>query len=441
LISFAALASLLSCGKHVVVAPAPQPVVAQRAPAQVLDAFSPSDSAWAYADGRALRQAILPDLLQAASALRADVQVGLATAASECGFQPLLAIEEMLLHIRWSGERPEAWAAVLRFDGPVDRHVRCLLAIAPDARETSLDGMRAWLLPGGFVELYDGLFVVANSGVEAQATTRRLANPAAAAIGARGTLAGTLVSASLVRPNPYEMDALGIRWTPAPAGSRFELHVHFSGDTSARETETIVRDGLLQLLGSSASFDPAGHGLAERFVQGANVRREGATLDATFEMPPLAGQTALVSQLASLVARGVRLHAAWDRSGEARETIFAIAHALVDYIARTSTPGHPARFPPSAPLVPDEIPYGKRVVPNAHAYSHPSWQDIHFSSDRPTFYAYDFVTAKDGGSVVVRARGDIDGDGTTSLFELDLRLDPHGTPIVAPVIRERDPEE
>jgi hypothetical protein len=99
------------------------------------------------------------------------------------------------------------------------------------------------------------------------------------------------------------------------------------------------------------------------------------------------------------------------------------------------------RFPPSAPLVPDDIPYGKAVLPNPNAFTHPSWQDIRYSSDRPTFYACDFVTSKDGKSVVVRARGDIDGDGTTSLFELDVRIDARGVPIIAPVIRERDPEE
>jgi hypothetical protein len=41
----------------------------------------------------------------------------------------------------------------------------------------------------------------------------------------------------------------------------------------------------------------------------------------------------------------------------------------------------------------------------------------------------------------VRARGDIDGDGTTSLFELDVRLDARDAPIIAPLIRERDPAE
>jgi len=128
-------------------------------------------------------------------------------------------------------------------------------------------------------------------------------------------------------------------------------------------------------------------------------------------------------------------------TGEARETVYVIARALVDYAVRARAAGRHARFPPSAPLVPEEIPYGKRVAPNPRSYSHPSWQDIGFSIDHPTFYAYDFVTAKDGRSAVVRARGDIDGDGTTSLFELDVRLDAHESPVIAPMMRERDPEE
>ena len=138
---------------------------------------------------------------------------------------------------------------------------------------------------------------------------------------------------------------------------------------------------------------------------------------------------------------GVRLYTSWDLAAEARDTVFVIARALVDFANRRREQGRPVRFPPSAPLVPDQIPDGKRVVPNANAFSHPSWQDIHFSSTTPTFYAVEFSTAKDAKSAVVRARGDIDGNGITSLFELDVRLDAHGVPVLAPMIRERDPDE
>lgn len=434
--------AVISCQKAPAPPQAPAPVAAPRPPPQLLDAYSAADRAWAYADGRALRQVILPDLLQAASALRADVQVGLGAAAAQCGFQPLLSIDELLVRIRWAGDRVDAWAAVFRMQESLDRTVHCLTAVAPDARETVLDGRRAWMLPGGFVVWNDGLFIAANSAAEVQVTAARMARPEPAVGPLRAALAGVMLSVTVSQPDPFGMDEFAARWTTKAAGSRLDLHSRFTGDTTAREAETIIRDGLLQVLGSNASFDAAAQGgAAERFVQGASVNRNGSSLDVTFDMPPLAGQTALVSKLTAIAVRGVRQQTAWDLSGEARQTVYAIARALADYATRTRVPGKRARFPPSAPLVPDDIPYGKRVTPNPHAYSHPSWQDIGFSSDRPTFYACDFITAKDGRSVVVRARGDIDGDGTTSLFELDVRLDAHDTPIIAPVMRERDPAE
>jgi hypothetical protein len=433
--------ALTSCSQPVAIAPPPPPAPPPQVAPQLLDAFSASDKAWAYADGRALRQVVLPDLLQAASALRADVQVGLAAAATQCGFQPLLSVDEMLLRVRWAGERVEAWAAVLRMQESLDSCVRCLSAVAPDTRETALDGRRAWMLPGGFVVWNDGLFVVANSAAEAQVTIARMAQPEPAVQQLRAALAGAILSLHMVQPNPFGMDELATRWASQAMGSRLQVHAKFAGDTSAKQAETIVKDGLLQILGSNASFDTGSQGAADRFVQGASVNRNASNLDVTFDMPPLAGQTSLVSRIVSVAVRGVRQHTAWDLSGEARETVFVIARALVQYATRTRVPGKHPKFPPSAPLVPDDIPYGKRVTPNPHSFSHPSWRDIGFTSDKPTFYACDFLTSKDGRSVVVRARGDIDGDGTTSLFELDVRLDARDTPVIAPLIRERDPAE
>jgi hypothetical protein len=435
------LLALVSCRQPSAPAAPPTPAPTPSAPPRVLDALGAGDRAWAYVDGQQLREAVLPDLLQAVGAQRADLQVGLATLSAKCGFQPLLAIDELFARIWWEeSERASAWAAVLRMQQPLERNLACLRAFAPEARETSLDGRRAWLLQGGFVAWSDGLFIVASSALQAHAMIERMARPESAALQARAALAGVLLAASVREPDPFGM-ALDVRWVMQRPGSRLELRSRFKGATSATRAETILRDSLLQMLGSSASLDPAIQGVAERLVHGVTVSRDGPKLDVNLDMPRLAGQTATVSRLTTLAVRGVRLYTAWDLMGEAREAVYVIADALVAYAVRTHGLGHPARFPPSAPLVPEDIPYGKRVVPNPHAFSHPSWQDIHFSSDRPTFYACDFVTSKDGKSVVVRARGDIDGDGTTSLFELDVRLDAQQVPTIAPMIRERDPEE
>jgi hypothetical protein len=412
------------------------------APPQVLDAISSGDRAWAYVDGRQLREVLLPDLLRAASSQRADLEVGLATMAATCGFQPLLSVDELFARIRWEAREPTPpWGAVLRMQQPLEPTLRCLRALEPDAQETSLDGRPAWQLRRAVVAWNDGVFVVASSALEAHALMDRIAHPDKMAANARSTLAGVLLATNVMEPNPLGMETFAVRWTPRPPGSRMELRSTFLREMSARQAETIFQDGLLALIGPNSPLHPAAQSLAESFVHGATVRRNSAKLEADLDVPPLAGQTEIVSKLTALAVHGVRLYTSWDLAAEARDTVFVIARALVDYANRRREQGRPARFPPSAPLVPEQIPEGKRAVPNPHAFSHPSWQDIRFSSNQPTFYAVEFLTAKDGKSAIVRARGDIDGDGITSLFELDVRLDAHGVPVLAPMIRERDPEE
>jgi hypothetical protein len=419
---------------------APAPV--QPAPDQVLDALGSGDRAWTYMDGRRLREAVLPDLLRATGALRVDLGVGISTLATLCGFQPLLSIDELFATIwREPSDRNRGWVAVARVEEPLERNVACLRALAPEAKETSLDGYRSWQLKKAFVVWKGGAFVVASSAFHAHAAITRMAHPEPVAAQARAELAGVLLAASVAESDSFGLDALKVRWTGEPRGTKLVFQSRFAEESRAMRAETILRDGLRQMLGSSASLDPAVQGLAERLVQDTRVNRDGAKLDVTFGLPQLAGQTATVERLTALSVRGVRQYTAWDLMGEARVAVFDIARALADYTTEQRGRGRPVRFPPSAPLLPDEVPYGKRVAPNPHAFSFPSWQDIHYTNDRPTFYACDFVTAKDGKSVVVRARGDIDGDGITSLFELDVRLDAKGVATIAPLIRERDPEE
>src|SRR5690242_9242112 len=69
-----ALFGLVSCGPAETPAPPPVRAALPPPPPMVLDAFSAKDRTFLYMDGRAMRQAILPDLLRAVSALRADVQ-------------------------------------------------------------------------------------------------------------------------------------------------------------------------------------------------------------------------------------------------------------------------------------------------------------------------------------------------------------------------------
>ena len=69
-----------------------------------------------------------------------------------------------------------------------------------------------------------------------------------------------------------------------------------------------------------------------------------------------------------------------------------------------------------------------------------SWSILRFKLDDPQRYAYSVETSPDGKRVVIRAEGDLNGDGKTSLFELEGRVQ-SGAVTFAPSIREVDPEE
>jgi hypothetical protein len=72
-----------------------------------------------------------------------------------------------------------------------------------------------------------------------------------------------------------------------------------------------------------------------------------------------------------------------------------------------------------------------------------SWEPIRFSMDAPQYYQYEVRAAKDGQSAEILARGDLNGDGKTSLFRLKVVVNPKGDHEldIASRIEETDPEE
>ena len=60
----------------------------------------------------------------------------------------------------------------------------------------------------------------------------------------------------------------------------------------------------------------------------------------------------------------------------------------------------------------------------------------------PQRYQYEIIAAKDGESAEIVARGDLNGDGKTSLFKVAVKVDrAKDVLVVAPTIFENDPDE
>ncbi len=76
-------------------------------------------------------------------------------------------------------------------------------------------------------------------------------------------------------------------------------------------------------------------------------------------------------------------------------------------------------FPESAPLTPAVPPRGKKEADPPGTWDGPTWTALGFrAAPEDVPHAYSFAFDSTGTSFVARARGDLDGDGILSTFEV-----------------------
>lgn len=90
-------------------------------------------------------------------------------------------------------------------------------------------------------------------------------------------------------------------------------------------------------------------------------------------------------------------------------------------------------FPASAPLTPPVVPRGQKEVDPPGTWDHPTWTALDFRASPesvPHAYAFSFESA--GTAFVAQARGDLDGDGILSTFEIKGMTVPGEPPRLEP---------
>jgi type II secretory pathway pseudopilin PulG len=99
-------------------------------------------------------------------------------------------------------------------------------------------------------------------------------------------------------------------------------------------------------------------------------------------------------------------------------------------------------FPPRAPLTPANVPRGKPAVdPDPDPWQHPTWRALDFRPSPPgVAHSYAFGFDSDAGSFVAHAHGDLDGDGTTSTFEVHGKCDSNGASLVPGMVVDSELE-
>lgn len=162
---------------------------------------------------------------------------------------------------------------------------------------------------------------------------------------------------------------------------------------------------------------------------------------------------------AILTAIGMYALARYVRHGkttEARESVIRLANGAAEFFNASdatqpsgATPQavHAMRhFPPSShtPVPADELSVrGRKYQSNSMDWAVSPWKDLGFSIVQPQCYQYSFEAQGSGATAraQVTAKGDLDGDGTRSLYTLQILPDESLTAKVAKDMQRTDPEE
>lgn len=88
-----------------------------------------------------------------------------------------------------------------------------------------------------------------------------------------------------------------------------------------------------------------------------------------------------------------------------------------------------------APRTPAEVPRGQAVTDPPELWREGAWRALGFSPPQPHHYAYTFRVSAPGEPVrfSAMAEGDLDGDGTLSLFEIECQVAPQGNLTLSPL--------
>jgi hypothetical protein len=156
------------------------------------------------------------------------------------------------------------------------------------------------------------------------------------------------------------------------------------------------------------------------------IHHRSPDFKAVFELrEPVIDQARDLGVALGLGFYGVRRYLLNSKSAEAPSVIRQIAKTYAVSLHAPPEAGAGKRSPTkkllSLPAVPATVPRGVKYQSSPDDWK--AWAPIHFALTDPQYYQYEVVAAKDGKTAEIIARGDLNGDGKTSLFRVKLQLD------------------
>lgn len=217
-----------------------------------------------------------------------------------------------------------------------------------------------------------------------------------------------------------------------------DARVDFPSEEMAAKIERQVSGGRAQAT-AMVEQQPNG-GALKKMLDAVRIERHGKVFDVSFESRGTPAQQAGdVGMLVGLAVNGVRKYVVEAKTVEAKATLALIAKSWAVAVNPEAGKAKGLKKLTSLPAVPAEVPRGAKVQTSPADWK--AWAPIAFQIPEPQYYQYEVVAAKDGKSAEVRAKGDLDGDGVTSLYVLKITLDPKTGLVQAAGLDESQPLE
>lgn len=374
--------------------------------------------------GTQFAQAFVPALL---------AMPGLSPEQARCGEKLAAGTQELLM-----GANQDGVIALLRIDEARSPLAACTKALAgePANLPGTSGGPEAWNLGGTWVVHEPGLLLVGSPEAirAALAVTGAPSAPSSLDLEPGQHLAFSAV----VGPN------VPLQGTLAVDAAHFALQLD-AKPPGEGDAEKMAAD-FEKIAATSAfpGFDPHQNQMARRVLEATKVSHQNGHLRAVFEVRggPV-DQGARFGELASLAIYMVRRYVQAAKAAEAEATVAAIARSYVTLWEREELKPVPrakkklGSFPP----VPNAVPRGQKYTSQPAEWK--AWAPMRFEITDPQYFQYEVKAAKDGESADIIARGDLDGDGKTSLYTLHVKVDRKhdSTLVLAPALEITDPFE
>jgi type IV pilus assembly protein PilA len=411
------------------VAPAaPPPPVGRGPSAAVLAHFPYDDTAQLrlYADVSGLLHTELAQGL---------VTGGLAAARSSLNAQQMQCLNDVIGGVKevMIGAKGEAAVFVIAIDEQVAKPTGCLAAGGATAAQ--IEGATdAYHMEEDTIAHLPGLIIMGAEPMVKQAVKQ--------------TLPTTIPDSLRLSKDQF------LTWSvSAPGGINVGGHLVASSERFRFDAEGDVPEALAaraaaeiksaKSMPTIPGMDPAAAKIVQSLLAAVTVDANGKHLTAAFDLKePVVDQARDLGAAVTLAIYAVRRYIADAKTAEARSNVRAIAKDYVMYWENEPPPGKPkkAKKLVSLPPVPKDVPKGDKYSSKTDDWK--PWSVIGFSLDGPQYYQYEVKAAKDGKSAEVIARGDLNGDGKTSLFKIKLTVDPKDHALAFdPSIEETDPTE